>query len=81
MVSGTCALLMKAVIKAEGGSRAAAPKGSMTHSFTRIGNLILLLFDSLLGLRSSSCDLSLQAAIWALRLKFGHKVEPYSQSS
>ena len=74
MVSGTCALLMKAVIEAEGRSRAAAPKGSMTHSFTRMGNFILLLLDSPVGLRPSSCDLSLQAAIWALRLEFGHKV-------
>ena len=65
---------MKAVIEAEGGSRAAAQKGSMTHSFTRMGNFILLLLDSPLGLRPSSCDLSLQAAIWALRLEFGHKV-------
>ena len=46
----------------------------MTHSFTHIGNFILLLLDSPLGLRPSSCDLSLQAAIWALRLEFGHKV-------
>ena len=71
----TCALLMKIVIKAEGGSRAAAQKGSMTHSFTRMGNFILLHLDSPLRLRPSSCHLSLQAAIWALRLELGNKVE------
>ena len=74
MVNGTCVLLMKTVIEAEGGSRAAAPKGSMTHSFPRMGNFILVLLDSPLRLRPSSCDSSLQDAIWALRLEFGHKV-------
>ena len=68
MVSGTCALLMKAVIEAEGGSRAEAPKGSMTHSFTRIGNFILLLLDYLLGLR---LEFGHMVGIWALRLGFG----------
>ena len=73
MVSGTCVLLKKVLIEAEGECRAAALKGSMTHSFTHMGNLLLLLLDSL-GLRTSSSDLSLQAAIWAFRLELGHEV-------
>ena len=74
MVSSICALLMRVVIEAEGGVRAAALEGSMTHSFTHMGNFLLHLFDFPLELRPSSCNLSLKAAIWALRLELGHEV-------
>ena len=43
MVSGTRALLYKVVTEVEGGSRAVAPKGSMTYAFTHMGNFLLLL--------------------------------------
>ena len=49
MVSSICALLMRVVIEAEGGIRAAALEGSMTHSFTHMGNLLLLLLSPPLG--------------------------------
>ena len=39
MVSGTRALLKYVVVK---GSRAAAPKRSMTYAFTHMGNLLFL---------------------------------------
>ena len=42
MVSGTLALPKKVVINVEGGSRAAAPKGSMTHVLIHKGNFLLL---------------------------------------
>ena len=58
MVSGTYALLMKVVIEAEGGSRAAALKGSMTHAFIHMGNFLLLLDSPL-----SDWDLGLWAKI------------------
>ena len=73
MVSSACVLLKKVLIEAERECRAAALKGSMTHSFTHMGNLLLLL-SSPLGWRTSSSDLSLQAVIWALRLELGHVV-------
>ena len=43
MVSGTRALPQLIVLKIEGGSRAAAPKGSMTYAFTHMGNFLVLL--------------------------------------
>ena len=43
MVSGTRALLKKVVVEVEGGSRAAAPKGSMTYAFTHMEDFLLLL--------------------------------------
>ena len=33
------------MIKVEGGSRAAAPKGSMTYAFTDMGNFLLLAIE------------------------------------
>ena len=56
MVSGTRALPKSIVIEVEGGSRAAAPKGSMTYALTRLGNFVLLL---------------LAIGIWAFGLGFG----------
>ena len=43
MVSGTRALLKKVVVEVEGGSRAAAPKGSMTYAFTHMEDFLPLL--------------------------------------
>ena len=43
MVSGTRALPKLVVIKVEGGSRAAAPKGSMTYASTHMRNFLILL--------------------------------------
>ena len=75
MVSGTPALPKLIVIKVEGESRAAAPKGSMTYAFTHMGNFLLLaigIWASGLGLRPYGWDrdLDLEAGIWASRLGF-----------
>ena len=43
MVSGTHALPKYVVLEVEGGSRAGAPKGSMTYTFTHMRNFLLLL--------------------------------------
>ena len=45
MVSGTLGLALpkQVVLEVEGGSRAAAPKGSMTYTFMHVGNFLLLL--------------------------------------
>ena len=52
MVSCTRALLKYVMMVVEGGSRAAAPKGSMTYAFTHMGNFPLLLLLLLLLLRT-----------------------------
>ena len=46
MVSRARALLKWVVTEVEGGSRAAAPKGSMTYAFTHMGDFLLLLLLS-----------------------------------
>ena len=46
MVSGTRALPKLVVLEIEGGSRAAAPKGSITYDFTHMGDFLLLLRPS-----------------------------------
>ena len=56
------------MLEVEGGSRAAAPKGSMTYAFTHMGNFLLLLE---LEFGSRGWDLGLEAGIWALRMGFG----------
>ena len=47
MVSGTRALPKYVVLDVEGGSRAAAPKGSMTYASTHMGNFLLLAIEIL----------------------------------
>ena len=46
------------MLEVEGGSRAAAPKGSMTYTFMHVGNFLLLL------------DSGHWALIWVSRLGF-----------
>ena len=65
------------MFEVEGGSRAAAPKGSMTYAFTHMGNFLLLLLAIgiwVLGLWAGfglrGWDLGLEAGIWASRLGF-----------
>ena len=76
MVSGTRALPKLVVLEIEGGSRAAAPKGSMTYAFTHMGNffllllLLLLLHPPLIKFQSQGPNLSLEAQIPALRPKY-----------
>ena len=57
------------MIKVEGGSRAAAPKESMTYAFTLMGNFLLLLlaigiWAFGLGLRPWGRDFDLGTGIW-----------------
>ena len=70
------------MITVEGGSRAAAPEGSMTYAFTHTGNFLLLLIaigSWALELRfgrqgwklASRLDLGLEARIWAFQIQFG----------
>ena len=57
------------MIEVEGGSRAAAPKGSMTYAFTHMGNFLLLAIEIWafgLRFRPWGWDLSLRAGIWVL---------------
>ena len=58
------------MLEVEGGSRAAAPKGSMTYAFTHMGNFLLLLLLAI-GIWASRLDFGLEAGIWASRLGFG----------
>ena len=62
MVSGTRAVPKLVVVAVGGGSRAAAPKGSMTYAFTHMGSFLLLLL-----LRPYPPSPSLQAHISAWR--------------
>ena len=64
MVSGIRALSELIVIEVVGGSRAAAPKGSMTYAFTHMGDFLLLLL-----LRPSPSNPSLKAQIPVSRPK------------
>ena len=64
------------MLEVEGGSRAAAPKGSMTYVFTHMENFLLhLLAIGIwafgLGFRPWGWDLDLGAGIWILGLGFG----------
>ena len=57
------------MIKVEGGSRAVAPKGLLTYTFTHMRNFLLLLAIRIwafgLGFRPWGWDLDLGAEIWA----------------
>ena len=58
------------MIEVEGGSRAAASKGSMTYAITHMGNFLLLLLAIEIYM-PWGWDSGLRAGIWALGLGLG----------